>query len=1439
MSKRRKIAGTLSAIVLLSSFPSPLLAAQDLTKPQNLTLQPTSAELEEANHSNVLQAQTMRTTYSQKNNAFNQDKNASQGTEIDESDVIKDPVLKKVINVELGRDESTKVTKEDLESEGLEDIDVNYYDPGDVIKDLSGLEYAKNLESLNLFYKGTDLSILKNLPQLEFLNIVGTAKPDRDEKGKTPVEKIEAQLSDGQSDLKSLDFIGSLPNLEQLFIQNTKVSNLEPLKNLTKLCKLGLDCNEISSEDLEPLTQIQSVTKWNRKTFLFLNGNRISDFSNLNVDKTKFTMFENCCQRPIIKPANEIFENPCKDKQGNYFELKSENLEEVTPQEDDSITKIHQKYRLVNIEGKNEINVSFAHEIEKNTLTIDLSELHKKEEEATKAKELAEVKETAKTAINGLDKLSDNEKLDFVSKVNAATDKEAVEKLVEEAKKQNNAKDRKPISIHVSGYAGRTYIQNIYNADIQITNKNKDGDPGEKMDQTGLFWKLSPGTYSVTISCDGFDDLTQEVNIDKTTPYLEFHLEKSQKQDQGDKKQYPQPSIQKIQLVEFGNPDIVLANGSINGNLISFVVENEQYRERAFNEKATIKLIDPVNTHAYSTYSHTVPSRFKKRYDYHPTSGDVKALSGNSEEPIIFNPDGTTSLFIKGKGGLVSEYAMFVKAKTNQHVVLFQAPNDDGGELGLMYLNWKEPSGQGGRQCSELVQVVEDGKTFVEPFKWVADTTELKAGWFSHKLGKFLGWYDERYGGKKYDETTPITEDTILYARFEKSTKPTDFSEPFTVWIPGNVDVFKAPLKVSWSVNGTDLKELTEPKDVKVGKGDTLDLKIDDSASEWKLSGMEARYGLLKLPIEKDDQGVYHLKPIPSHDNTGLYPDNNIYLSWVKSEDAGNKAFDLNKQHTIHLLQEGTKVEFINIKECEDFKTDHELLSKFQEGHTIRFQVRGEKIDKVDAQDQTGNPVVLNTDSETKDEKTGLITRNYSFVMPADDVDLIVKGTYKQKLAKRRVDFHFKDSKENEVSKEKIKSLTIIGGGEECTFNKADLKKDTYIPVSNLGYTYHYTVVLEDGTVYQGKFDKTAKEMGDSCTIELKANSSSKEQTKESVEELVAFAKKRLEEKGYSQEAKDQLKKAIESAEEKAKKQNFNEAYNDLQSAIAKMGAPKVDEKPDPTEEVNLTKEEKNLKDLIKTIERLEEKNYSKETWKDLKYALDEAKDELNYSKRTERSLERAYDKLNKAYKDLKLADKLAQEAEKINQDHKVLVRNSSYQNMTDIKSHWARDFIKYCMDRGYLVGTSITNFSPDRPTTRAEFVTVLSRLAGIKEENYKQNKFTDVPKGVYYEAAVNWAQDKKIVEGIGNNKFAPDQTMTREEMATILDRYFQAIKKDYGNRGALYFQDQGDISLWAADSVKRMTQTGILHGTDRNTFEPKSSFTRAELATVIYQLNK
>ena len=1422
-----------------------------------------------------------------------------------EDEVISDPELRKCINGQLDRPSDQPITNEDLQSEALwaitsEDDDENIYS-------LKGLEKATNLTSIDIHYTGNDLSPIKNLTNLEEL----TLRPKAGSQ-----EKIQ---------LDSLEDLSALNNLTALTINNAEIKDWSALTKLKNIYELDLKNDNLEAKDLTVFNKMGKLPNKEKRTSLNLEGNKIQDISSYNKNNFKRTNITG--QKIRITPEEKTFDNPIKHiepgsvstdvmpvklyipKGINSFIPEGDpgnHLKQIKPTSENKL-KDFEKYEIVgDLEGLSSFDAEFngfghPHQFS-GTLTIDLSKIHE-------SKELEKAKKAAKETIENLKELSQEEKTDYKNQVDQAQDKEAVDQVLTQAKakaEKNKDKKRQAITIHVNGYEGKTYIQTFYNSKIEIKNKDINGDPGKRLDESGLFWKLSPGTYEVTISYPGFKTLTEEVKVEKDTTDLDFDLQKEVDPSQDEKHRYSQPSIQKIQLVEFGNPDKVLKEGTIRGNLITFTVENAADRERIFNDKATIKIPESTNVHAYETCSYICPSRFKKGYDFHPTSGDLKELTtGESRDPIVFNPDGVTSLFVKGKGGKVTEYSMFVKEKPTQHAVIFLAPKDNTTATGMMYLNWKQGSGQAGKMCQDLVQVVEDGQPFVEPFKWVEDNTELKARFIQHGLGKFLGWYDERYGGKRYDGT-PITEDIALYARFEKTTEPTDYQDPFTVWLHRDTGIMKDPIKISWSVNGEALKENPTFDHFKVHKGDQLNLKIDDTNSPWKLSGMEVRYGTLKLPITKDDQGIYHFTPVPSHDNTALYPDNDIYLSWVKKDDAGKQAFDINKQHNIHLLQEGTRVKFTNISEISDYKTDHNLLSKFQEGHTIRFQVQGEEITEVKVQDQADKPVKLNVDSETKDEKTGLITRNYFFVMPADDVDLIVKGTYQKKLPLRRIDFKFKDSQGKEVAKDQIKSLTITGGGETYTFD--DLSKDTNIPVSNLGYTYFYTVVTEDGVLYQGKFTKTAKELGDSYTIELKAENPGKEKTKENFESLVTTAEGLIKDSSYTQESRDKLQAALTSAKHQGNLQAYTAAckiITDAMSGLKKADVPTVDSKEKAKESLeglirrlsnlkkadyeskawdafdkemdkakavlkdanssedalnsartaltraeveldkhkivpeDMTKAEKNLRDLIKTIERLEEKNYSKETWKDLKYALDQAKDELNYSKRTEWSLERAYDKLNKAYKDLKLADKLAEEAEKINQDHKVLVRNSSYQNMTDIKSHWARDFIKYCMDRGYLVGTSITSFSPDRPTTRAEFVTVLSRLAGIKEENYKKNKFADVPKGVYYEAAVNWAQDKKIVEGTGSNKFAPDQTMTREEMATILDRYFQATNKAYGNRGALYFKDQGEMSTWAADSVKRMTQAGILHGTDRNTFEPKSSFTRAELATVIYQLNK
>ncbi|VFB15696.1 Endo-1,4-beta-xylanase A precursor [Urinicoccus massiliensis] len=1441
----------------------------------------------------------------------------------EESQLIKDPELRKLINHVLEHSSEQEITEEDLKSEDLSYL-IGQEQENQNIRSLEGLEKAVNLKRLEIYYTGNDLSPIKGL---------------------TKIEKLKLSPKAGSQEKLQLDSLEDLSNLDKLInltINNAEIKDLSGLKNLKKIYTLNLENDNLEAKDLAVFDEMGKLPGGGKRTLLNLNGNKIQDVSSYQYKSFKKTTIAK--QKIRITPEEKTFNNPIRHiKKGKtevtpielvikdgFSTRMPENdprnhLKEIKPTSENNL-KPFEKYEIVgDLDGLSSFDAEFNSlgfpNTFNGTLTIDLSKIHQKDQEA---KELEKAKKEAKTALQALitsaeEKLGDQEKtytkeskeklqtsLDAAKEALQGQDldqlkeaKTALETALQELAEVSQEKN--PVNIHVSGYEGDAWIQELYQAKVQVFKED-----GTEITHTGaswIQWELAPGNYKAKISHPSYQTKEDTFTITPDKKDVYFRLEKEEEE-------YKQPKIKSIQLVEVGNPNKVLATGTIGGNIIYFVVEDAKDRKIIFDQKepkATLK-IEADNTYAFRGHTNNSPTDGS----YRPFNGDKSDMNGTSLEGVPFKKDGITNLFLQGKGGKSTEYAMFIKEKPTQHAVTFSATADKDSATGSFRIGYKNQTSIQGYFCQTMTQLVEDGEDAKDPLMWVEEITQDPKGETTKKAslvngaGQFKGWYNDSFGGKEYKfENNPVKEDMLLYARFSKTSSPTSYPDPFSVWIPMNTDPSDDhAMDLSWSVNeGTTWKDWTTPADIKVNAGDTLNLKIKENGTKWKLSGMTAKYGNLNLPIKKDKKGVYHLSPISSHDST-LFPDNIIYMSFVKKEDAGNRNFDLDKQHYIHLLQEGPNVEMTNTLVGTNFHDGFDLRGKFQEGDTIRFRVTGEEISDVKVQTQKGQEVTLSKDSDNTDKETGVITRDYSFVMPADDVDIIAKGIYKNKNTEARINFKIEDGEGKEISKDQVSSLTINAGYESKTWK--DLANDEiYLPVNNQGITYGYTLVLKERRTYQGQFTLYAKNIPDPCVLTLK--SKTEEKTKKEFDSLVATAEKLIKDSTYTQESRDKLQAAITSAKQAVElKQGYTAAYKIVSNAMD--GLKKANTLPDKEKAKesleglirrlsnlkkadyeskawdafdkemykakavlkdanssgdalnsarialtqakaeldkhkivpeDMTKEEKNLRDLIKTIERLEEKNYTKETWKDLKYALDDAKDELKYSKRTERSLERAYDKLNKAYKGLKLADKLAQEAEKINQDHKVLVRNSSYQNMTDIKSHWARDFIKYCMDRGYLVGTSITNFSPDRPTTRAEFVTVLSRLAGIKEENYKKNKFTDVPKGVYYEAAVNWAQEKKIVEGTGSSRFAPDQTMTREEMATILDRYFQVTNKAYGNRGALYFKDQGEMSTWAADSVKRMTQAGILHGTDRNTFEPKSSFTRAELATVIYQLNK
>ncbi len=169
---------------------------------------------------------------------------------------------------------------------------------------------------------------------------------------------------------------------------------------------------------------------------------------------------------------------------------------------------------------------------------------------------------------------------------------------------------------------------------------------------------------------------------------------------------------------------------------------------------------------------------------------------------------------------------------------------------------------------------------------------------------------------------------------------------------------------------------------------------------------------------------------------------------------------------------------------------------------------------------------------------------------------------------------------------------------------------------------------------------------------------------------------------------------------------------------------------------------------------------------------------------------------------------------------------------------HWAVDAIAHSVARGYFKGEGNSRFAPNRAITRAEFVTILGRKAGITSSG-ASTAFRDVKADAYYAPYVAWAESKGIVKGTGFGKFEPNRTITREEMAVILDKFLADQKKTYPSTNKAQFNDGTTISSWAKGSVEKMTNQGLLSGVGNGNFVPKGSFTRAQAAQVLYTIDK
>ncbi len=171
--------------------------------------------------------------------------------------------------------------------------------------------------------------------------------------------------------------------------------------------------------------------------------------------------------------------------------------------------------------------------------------------------------------------------------------------------------------------------------------------------------------------------------------------------------------------------------------------------------------------------------------------------------------------------------------------------------------------------------------------------------------------------------------------------------------------------------------------------------------------------------------------------------------------------------------------------------------------------------------------------------------------------------------------------------------------------------------------------------------------------------------------------------------------------------------------------------------------------------------------------------------------------------------------------------------------SHWAYDYITALVNLKIINGMGDGTFQPEGSVTRAQFIKMIGTDAinnGNNVPNYTTQRFSDVKSSHWSYTYVNWAQQKGIIKGKTANSFAPEDKITRQEMAQILYNYamFKGLSLTSGTSN---FSDKQKIDSWAGDAVSYMVGSGIMTGKGNNNFAPTANATRAEAATVLYRL--
>ena len=171
-----------------------------------------------------------------------------------------------------------------------------------------------------------------------------------------------------------------------------------------------------------------------------------------------------------------------------------------------------------------------------------------------------------------------------------------------------------------------------------------------------------------------------------------------------------------------------------------------------------------------------------------------------------------------------------------------------------------------------------------------------------------------------------------------------------------------------------------------------------------------------------------------------------------------------------------------------------------------------------------------------------------------------------------------------------------------------------------------------------------------------------------------------------------------------------------------------------------------------------------------------------------------------------------------------------------DTDGHWAEAYTDFAAMREIFRGVSAAHFDPDGRMTRAMFVTVLYRLAGSPAVDGASG-FADVAADAWYADAVAFAKQNGLVAGVSATKFAPDDNITREQMATLLCRFLAWAGYTLPENETKTFTDADEIAAWAKEGVAYGQTHGLVSGRPNGSFAPRDPATRAECCTIFARM--